>query len=68
MYSDKVTIKVVCPRCGKTFKIRVYPEDWSNYKNGMLIQDALPYLSDSERELLMSGLCPDCWDELFDEE
>lgn len=63
--SDKVTIKVKCPKCGKTYYLHVYPEDWKNYQEGMLVQDAFPYLSADERELLLSKICPDCWDKLF---
>lgn len=63
--SDKVTIKVTCPKCGKIYKVRVYPEDWEDYQNGKLVQDAFPYLSADERELLISKICPDCWDKLF---
>ena len=37
------------------------------YKEGALIQRAFPFLSDDEREFLMSGLTPDMWDDLFTE-
>ena len=33
--------------------------------SGELIQDALPYLSASEREMLISGTCDDCWQKMF---
>ena len=31
----------------------------------LLIQEALPDLSDDEREILMSGIGPDDWDRLY---
>ena len=62
--SNKVTIKVQCKNCGKTFKIRVYPEDIEKYQNGELIQNAFPYLSAEDRELIISGICPTCWDKM----
>ena len=34
-------------------------------QRGELIQEALPELSADQRELLISGTCPKCWDELF---
>ena len=63
--SDKVTIKVKCKHCESIYKLRVYPEDIDKYQSGELIQDAFPYLSSSERELIISGICPDCWDKMF---
>lgn len=32
---------------------------------GEFIQDAFPMLTADEREWLMSGYCPRCWDEMF---
>lgn len=37
------------------------------YRNGMLIQNAFPFLSDDEREFLISGLLPAEFDGLFKE-
>ena len=34
----------------------------------LLLQNALPYLSDGEREFLMTGILPDEWDEVMGEE
>lgn len=33
--------------------------------NGALIQDALPDLSDGEREEVKSGIHEECWDRMF---
>jgi hypothetical protein len=38
-----------------------------NYKNGMLLQKALPELSADKRELIKSAICGSCWDEMFKE-
>jgi hypothetical protein len=43
-------------------KIRDYIK-WK-YKEGF-IQDLLPYLTNGERELLISGTCSDCFDRMF---
>jgi hypothetical protein len=32
----------------------------------MLAQDAFPYLSATEREQLISHICPDCQHDIFD--
>jgi hypothetical protein len=29
---------------------------------GVLIQEAFPYLSNTQREMLMTGYCGPCWD------
>ena len=38
------------------------------WESGVLIQDALPELSASEREQLMTGIHAECWDRAFPEE
>lgn len=37
-------------------------KDYISWKNGELIQKAMPYLSPGERELLISQVCSDCFD------
>lgn len=32
------------------------------WKSGVHIQNAMPQLTDSDRERFLSGLCDDCWD------
>lgn len=53
----------VCPECGSTSEIMV---DWYNHKlwteGKMLVQDAFPHLTKSERETLMTGYHSKCWD------
>ena len=39
--------------------------DVANSENGALIQDAMPYLSADDRELLISGTCGACFDKMF---
>lgn len=38
-------------------------EAWRN--STVLVQDAFPDLTDDQREMLVSGVGPKCWDELF---
>jgi hypothetical protein len=58
-----------CPICGKEYGIYVNGEDDFNWSfKGVLTQDAFPYLSASERESLISGICSECWDDMFGEE
>ena len=63
-----IYIDVICPMCGCWDEIAVYEDDYLGWKNGKLAQDAFPYLNADERERLISGICPDCWGEMFGEE
>ena len=64
----EVTIVTVCPICNRTNEITVKEADFILWSAGTLVQDAFPYLSADEREMLISGICPDCWENLFSEE
>lgn len=55
-----------CMMCGKTTEVEVDSAALHRWQSqGWLIQVALPDLDDGERELIKSGIHPDCWDELF---
>ena len=56
----------LCDHCGQTFRIIYNREDMIDWLSGsMYIQDAMPYLTNGERELLLSGTCDVCFDKLF---
>lgn len=59
-------VRCVCPDChGENF-VEVYSDDIVRWKaEGAMIQDAFPYLDEDERELLMTGICPPCWDKIL---
>jgi len=65
---DSVVIVVKCPFCGKESVFDVDKETWYKgeqaYKNGALIQNAWPTLSPAQRELLITGMCEECWDNM----
>ena len=54
-----------CVHCNKNYDVWADPADLTAWSEGELIQDVLDYLTPGERELLMSGTCDTCWDELF---
>ena len=58
------TILVECGECGKIFDIAVDFEDFLDWKEGELVQNAFPYLTANERELLLSQTCGDCCDKM----
>jgi hypothetical protein len=57
--------KVSCPFCSAINLVSANVKDVEVWKAGELIQRALPYLTTNERELLISGICPPCWDSTF---
>lgn len=62
-------IITTCPYCHSTNEVIVNHYNLLNWKYGDLrIDEAFPYLSANERELLLSGLCSNCWNKLFSEE
>ena len=50
----------------RTLELDITVEQFENWQNGMLIQDAMPNLTDNEREFLMTGILPHEWDEFMD--
>lgn len=60
-------VKHTCRKCGKVYEFPVFVDDLEKYTTRQInIQDALPYVSPGYRELMISHICPICWDELFD--
>lgn len=53
-----------CNSCKKSFTINVNRDKYYNWLLGTPIQVAIPSLTSSERELLISGTCGNCYDEL----
>jgi hypothetical protein len=50
----------------RTLELDITVEQFENWQNGMLIQDAMPNLTADEREFLITGLLPHEWDEFMD--
>ena len=66
--TDRVTVYVNCPLCGEESQVQASPKGLEAWDNGELIQNAMPELSPSDRELLMTGICSDCWTSSFGED
>lgn len=59
-------VEIVCPQCHKTNTLVVEFEDFVAFQiRGKYAQEAFPYLSAGERELLISGVCDPCFQKLF---
>lgn len=65
--SEWMTIDITCNMCGEAKRVEVPTEGYTRWKTGELIQRAMPMLSRDDRELLISGTCGKCFEELFTE-
>ena len=54
-----------CCFCGKKHSVRVNETDYLKYEGGALVQNAFPYLTATEREQIVSGMCPTCQKNIF---
>lgn len=62
------TVLVRCRECAEIIEFDAPVEGMRRWRAGEFIQDAMPDLACDYRELLISGICPDCWAELFGED
>ena len=65
---QKILGTINCKMCNEPKGIVITREAAMKYKAGAHIQVAFDYLSDDERELLLSGICGYCFDILFKKE
>ena len=50
----------------RTRNIPVNPDDFFLWKNGEgSVEDLMPYLTDSDRDFILSGITGDEWDDIF---
>lgn len=63
---NKQLIEIQCHVCRNRFPVTVDIGAMIKWKNGEgFIQDLMPDLSPSERELLISHTCDDCFNQMF---
>lgn len=60
-----ITRHTKCPFCGDTKDIELTNDEQTAMLSGKHIQEVLPHLSKDDRERLISGTCPECWDSIF---
>lgn len=63
-----VSVNAQCRSCGECQKISFNANDWQRWQEGEYIQEAMPYLSAAEREMLISQICDTCFDAMFPED
>ena len=64
----KITMTSILSGKTTTRDIDVEPEQVKAWQNGMLIQDAMPELSPTDREFIMSGITQEEWEGLYPDE
>lgn len=64
--NTKLIAKVKCPTCQRDYEVHGITLDglvaWITTQK---IQHALPMLNANERELLLTGTCSSCWEDIF---
>lgn len=58
----------VCPRCGDEKEFLFTKEEFARFQTGEHVQNLFPAMSVDDRERLISGTCPTCWDIMFKDE
>ena len=62
-----VKVKHILTRKIVEKELPITQEQFDNWNNGMLIQEAFPNLNADDREFLITGLSPEEWEEIFKE-
>ena len=66
---EMITLNTMpCRVCGEASTVTVPQEGYDAWRKGAYVQDAFPEMLADERELLISGTHPVCWDLLFSDE
>jgi hypothetical protein len=61
-------IRVQCPRCihcGESSVLEVEESQWQRRQAGELVQRAFPDMAPADREMLITGTHPACWEAIF---
>lgn len=64
-FNDTIYVVVECKLCYILFTLRVDARGYALWESGTHIQSALPDLPADQREFLISGVCPACFNGLF---
>ena len=65
---EKIAKTVRCRICDQITTLLLDPNDIKEWQEGAYVQDVFNYLTEGERELLISGICGTCFDNIFKED
>jgi hypothetical protein len=60
-----ISFEIKCVVCDTKHTIMVTDVDVADWQDGMFAQDAFPYLTADERELILSQTCGSCFDKIY---
>lgn len=58
----------ICPKCSRPSYVDIPKDAYEKWQIGINIQNAWPEGSATEREILISGLCKECQEGVFDDD
>lgn len=58
-------VGVHCTHCGKVVEVPITEEELLSWDGHNHIQEQFPQVAPELREMLISGICPECWNEIF---
>jgi len=68
---NQTILETVCPFCGKKQQLNLkgdraiaYKQGKIAYEAGYRMQDAFPSFTPDEREFILTGICPTCWESI----
>lgn len=62
---NTVVVIADCPICGVENRVELKSSQYDAWQAGAYIQNAAPNLTPEQREILISGICPKCWDKMW---
>ena len=63
--TEDIQVITTCPTCSAENHVECKAKDYQSWFEGKVIQEAMPYLSVDQRELLQTGICTTCWSDMF---
>lgn len=60
-----IRLEMTCPFCGADHHVDCREDQYNAYCNGELAQVAFDDLNATEREQIISHICPDCQEKIF---
>ena len=63
-----IYVLITCKECGTDHTLSATKEEIEKWKGGALVQRAFPNMSPEQREMFISGICPECWEKIFPKE
>ena len=62
---EQVILNNTCIHCGEANQITLDAVALANWRNRELIQNVFPNLNYQQREIIQTGIHPECWEEMF---